>query len=273
MVTVSERPLNNSASICAVLLRTRPTTSGARTTVGAARAGVTSLSHWQSVGRPSSRSARKTGWRRECSCVHPLNLTRATRAGETQDGFSLVSGTESNGQAAAARSFNLPLNSSSFFASKPLPTCPMKRNFFPCRFLWRARRVLFRAPTDDRSSESARTLAAGVAGVACARAEALREGRIRRSREDRRRSKRRVSSKSDSGPEHARACVPASVRNRCDREHPEQRFLHQQLLGGLPRLREEKPVRDSAWRCQRRYESAAPGRHSQSGLARAHRPT
>src|SRR5260370_35662712 len=94
-------------------------------------AGATSLSHWQSVGRASSRSARKTGWRSECSCVHPLNLTRATRAGETQDGFSLVSGTASNGEVGAASSFNLLLNCCSFLASNPLQTCPMNRSSLP----------------------------------------------------------------------------------------------------------------------------------------------
>src|SRR5207302_4573535 len=130
MVTVSERPLNNSASIWIVVLSTRPTTSGARTTVGAGE-GATSFSHWQSMGRASLRSARKTGWRREFSCVHPLNLTRAAKTGETQDGLSLVSGTVSNGQAGAASSFNLLLNSFSFFASNPLPTCPMNRSFLP----------------------------------------------------------------------------------------------------------------------------------------------
>src|SRR3977135_3726312 len=104
MVTVSERPLNNSASIWAVVVSTWPTTSGARTTAGAAAggAGVAYVFPWQSVGRASSRGARKTGWRRECSCVHPLNLTRATRVGETQDGFSLVSGTAAKGQVGAA---------------------------------------------------------------------------------------------------------------------------------------------------------------------------
>src|SRR6266436_32404 len=109
MVTVSERPLNNSFSIWAFVLSTRPTTSGARTTVGAetGAATATSFSHWQSVGRASSRSAMKTGWRRACSCVQPLNLTRATRAEVTQEGFSFVSGTVSNGHAETEISFNL----------------------------------------------------------------------------------------------------------------------------------------------------------------------
>ena len=73
----------------------------------------------------------KTGWRKYFSCVHPLYFTRATTAGFTQDGFSLVSGTLSNGHVDAANSFHLLFNSACFLASNPLPTCPMKRNFFP----------------------------------------------------------------------------------------------------------------------------------------------
>src|SRR5438094_4621993 len=63
----------------------------------------------------------KTGWRKYFSCVHPLYFTRATTAGFTQDGFSLVSGTLSNGHVDAANSFHLLFNSACFLASNPLP--------------------------------------------------------------------------------------------------------------------------------------------------------
>src|SRR2546427_7604154 len=92
MVTVSERPLNNSASIWVLVSSTRPTISGARTTAGAGAAGSTLFSPWQTGGRASSRSARETGGRREGSCRHPLNFKRATQVGEDQDGFSFGSG-------------------------------------------------------------------------------------------------------------------------------------------------------------------------------------
>src|SRR5207249_12192752 len=49
----------------------------------------------------------------------------------TQDGFSFVSGTASNGEAGAARTFNRPVKSFNFFASNPLPTCPINRSFLP----------------------------------------------------------------------------------------------------------------------------------------------
>src|SRR5258707_1341404 len=56
MVTVSARPLNNSASIWAFVLSTRPTISGARTTAGAAATGAASFSHWQSAGCAAVRN-------------------------------------------------------------------------------------------------------------------------------------------------------------------------------------------------------------------------
>src|SRR5215469_18718569 len=129
MVSVSPRPWNNSDSISAFLLITLPTTSGERTTTGAA--GTTSLSHLHSSGFKSSRSPRKTGCRKYFSCVHPLNFTRATTTGLTHVGFSLVSGTLSNEQVDTVSSFNLLLNSACFFASNPLPTCPINLSFFP----------------------------------------------------------------------------------------------------------------------------------------------
>src|SRR2546427_5814302 len=98
MVTVSERPLNNSASIWVLVSSTRPTISGARTTAGAGAAGSTLFSPLQSRGRASSRSARKKGGRRGGSLVHPLNFSRANTVGGIQDGFLLGFGTAANGE-------------------------------------------------------------------------------------------------------------------------------------------------------------------------------
>src|SRR5207244_12147622 len=92
---------------------------------------ATSPFHLQSSCFTSSRSPMKTVWRKYFSCVHPLYFTRATTAGFTQDGFSLVSGTLSNGHVDAANSFHLLFNSACFLASNPLPNCPLKRNFVP----------------------------------------------------------------------------------------------------------------------------------------------
>src|ERR1700687_4870635 len=66
------------------------------------------------------------------------------------------------------------------------------RQSLPNHFVPPTRTVLFHVPTDDRRSETVPRYKAAVAGAACARAEALREGRIHRNTEDRRRSRRRV---------------------------------------------------------------------------------
>src|ERR1700682_1635334 len=66
------------------------------------------------------------------------------------------------------------------------------RRFLPNRSVLLARTALFRVPTDGRRSETVRMGKASVPGAVCARAEALRDGRSRRSKEDRKRSKLRV---------------------------------------------------------------------------------
>src|ERR687893_272820 len=84
-----------------------------------------------STGCLSYLNLRNIGARIILSCVHPLNFTSATSSGLIHVGLLFVYGTESRGQKllfvlSPSITFNVSFNRSK---SKPLPQCPIKRNF------------------------------------------------------------------------------------------------------------------------------------------------
>jgi len=146
-VTVSERPLNNFGSVWGIVCECRRSAHGCgrdantfwdeRVEDGdscqASRA--RSLAQWPLVlphgirgARRPSRSATKTGWRKECSCVS-AEFDGGDRVEKTQDGFRWFRARRRNGASGSCQFLSLASQIPSAFSRQIRCNVPDDRSF------------------------------------------------------------------------------------------------------------------------------------------------